>query len=64
MILRPLEGSWEALGGFLELFWDHMGALEGSQAVIWVMLQAAGRILGPLGALLDPLGEVLGPSWA
>ena len=59
----PLEGSWHALGGFLEPFGDHMGALEGSQAVIWVILEAAGRILGPLGALLEPLGEVLGASW-
>ena len=53
----------EALGGLLEPFGDHMGALEGSQTVIRVILEAAGRILGPLGALLEPLGEVLGASW-
>ena len=41
-------------------FGYHMGALEGSQAVMWVILEAAGRILGPLGAVLEPLGEVLG----
>ena len=61
----PLEGSWHALGGFLEPFGDHMGALEGSQAVIWVILEAAGRILGPLGARLEPLGglgSLLGAS--
>ena len=28
-----------------------------------MILEAAGRILGPLGALLEPLGEVLGASW-
>ena len=44
-------------------FGYHMGALEGSQAVMWVILEAAGRILGPLGAVLEPLGEVLGASW-
>ena len=47
----------------MELFGDHMGALECSQSVIKVILGAAGRILGPLGALLEPLGEVLGASW-
>ena len=47
----------------MELFGDHMGALECSQAVIKVILGAAGRILGPLGALLEPLGAVLGASW-
>ena len=62
MLWGSLEGSWHALGGFLEPFGDHMGALEGSQTVIWVILEAAGRILGPLGALLEPLGEVLGAS--
>ena len=41
----------------------HLGALGGSQAVIWVILGAARRILGPLGALLELLGEVLGVSW-
>ena len=40
-----------------------VGALGGSQAVIWVILEAAGRILVPLGALWEPLGEVLGASW-
>ena len=41
-----------------------MGALEGSQAVMWVILEAAGRILEPLEELLEgswePLGRVLG----
>ena len=47
----------------MELFGDHMGALECSQAAIKVISGAAGRVLGPLGALLEPLGEVLGASW-
>ena len=41
----------------------HLGALGGSWAVIWVILGAARRIFGALGALLEPLGEVLGVSW-
>ena len=28
-----------------------------------MILGAARRILGPLGALLEPLGDVLGVSW-
>ena len=47
----------------MEPFEYHMGTLEGSEAVIWVILEAAGRISGPLGALLEPFGEVLGASW-
>ena len=31
---RALGGSWESLGGFLEPLGRHLGALEGSQAVI------------------------------
>ena len=53
----------EPLGCFLELLGRHLGALGGSQAVIWVILGAARRILGPLGALLGSLGGVLGASW-
>ena len=49
----PLGGSWEALGGFLEHFRYHVGALEGFQAIIGVILEAAGRILGHLGGILD-----------
>ena len=67
---KLLGGSWEALGlllggswRLLGALWDHMGALECSQAVIKVILGGAGRILVPLGALLEPLGEVLGASW-
>ena len=53
----------ESLGDFLEPLGAHLGALEGSQAVSWVILEVAGRILGPLGALSEPLGEVFGASW-
>ena len=66
MLFGHFGDLWKALGrlmgGFLEPFGDHMGALEGSEAVIWVILEAAGRILGPLGALTEPLGEVLRAS--
>ena len=41
----------------------HLGALGGSWAVIWLILGAARRIFGALGALLEPLVEVLGVSW-
>jgi hypothetical protein len=37
--------------------------LGGLLGVIWVILEAAGRILGPPGALLGPLGKILGGSW-
>ena len=59
-----LEGSWEALGrllealgGLLEPFGDHMGALEGSQTVIWVILEAAGRFDDRPGGMCRALGE-------
>ncbi len=59
--LGAVEGSWEPLGGFWDPLGAHLGTLEG-QAVISVILEADGRILGPLGALSKPLGEVLGAS--
>ena len=59
-----------SLGGFLESLGAHLGALQGSEALIWVILGAAGRILEPLGALLGALGgswkglgRFLGGSW-
>ena len=57
---EALGPSWKLLGGFLEPFGDHMGALEGSQAVMRVILEAAGCILGPLEAVLEPLGAFWG----
>ena len=60
----------EALGGFLEPLGRLLGALEGSEAAISVILGCLGGILGALGALLEPLGGVLealgsllGASW-
>ena len=57
--MGPLGGSWEPLEGFLE----SLEPLRGLLGVIWVILGAAGRIRGSLGALLEPLGSVLGGSW-
>ena len=61
--LEPLERLLERPGQFLEPLGRHLGALGGSQAVIWVIWGAARRILGPLGAFLEPSRSLVGRSW-
>ena len=50
----------EALGGFLEPLGRLLGALEGSEAAISVILGCLGGILRAPGALLEALGSLLG----
>lgn len=52
---KLLEDSWN-------IFVAHLGALEDSEGLFWIIFGTGGRILGPLGAFLGALGRVLGRS--